>query len=99
MMWTEYWVWFAAALVLGILEILAPGYILLGFALAAGVIGALFYIDGGVGSYLATSLPITLAVFAATSGDDLGWGCAGWQHDLGHRRRGWADCRGPLGGF
>lgn len=67
MMWTEYWVWFAAALVLGILEILAPGYILLGFALAAGVIGALFYIDGGVGSYLATSLPITLAVFAATS--------------------------------
>lgn len=67
MMWTEYWVWFAAALVLGILEILAPGYILLGFALAAGVIGAIFYIDGGVGSYLATSLPITLVVFAATS--------------------------------
>ncbi len=67
MMWTEYWVWFAAALVLGILEILAPGYILLGFAIAAGVIGAVFYIDGGLGSYLAGSLPITLVVFAAMS--------------------------------
>jgi len=31
------------------------------------VIGGVFYIDGGVGSYLATSLPMTLVVFAATS--------------------------------
>ncbi len=67
MMWTEYWVWFAAALVLGILEILAPGYILLGFAIAAGLMGLAFYIDGGLGSYLATSLPITLALFAGVS--------------------------------
>lgn len=65
MVWSDYWVWFAAALVLGILEILAPGYILLGFALAAGVLGAVFYFDGGLGAYLSQSLPITLVVFAA----------------------------------
>ncbi|MEM7472767.1 MAG: hypothetical protein AAF340_15560 [Pseudomonadota bacterium] len=67
MMWFDYWVWVAAALVLGILEILAPGFILLGFAIGAGVVGAIFYIDGGLGSYLAGSLPITLVLFAAIS--------------------------------
>lgn len=63
MNWSDYWVWFAAAIVLGILEILAPGYILLGFAIAAGLMGFVFLLDGGIGSYLATSLPITLVIF------------------------------------
>ncbi len=61
--WSEYWVWFAAAIVLGILEILAPGYILLGFAIAAGLMGFIFLFDGGIGAYLASSLPVTLVVF------------------------------------
>jgi membrane protein implicated in regulation of membrane protease activity len=65
MVWSDYWVWFAAALVLGILEILAPGYILLGFAIAAGIIGTILYIDGGLSAYLAQSLPVTLVAFAA----------------------------------
>ncbi len=64
MSWADYWVWFAAALGLGILEILAPGYILLGFAIAAAVLGVVFYVDAGIGTYLAASLPITLVVFA-----------------------------------
>lgn len=64
MSWADYWVWFAAAIILGILEILAPGYILLGFALAALVMGFVFLMDLGIGSYLAGSLPITLVVFA-----------------------------------
>lgn len=63
--WSAYWVWYAGALVLAILEILVPGYILLGFALSAGVIGTLFYFGGGLGAYLASSLPITLVAFAA----------------------------------
>ncbi len=67
MTWSDYWVWFAAAIALGILEILAPGYILLGFAIAAGLIGVVFMIDGGLGSYLATSLPITLVIFGAVA--------------------------------
>lgn len=65
MVWSDYWVWFAAALVLGILEILAPGYILLGFAIAAGAVGGLFLAGGGVAEYLASSMPITLVLFAA----------------------------------
>ena len=64
MSWADYWVWFAAAIILGILEILAPGYILLGFALAALMMGFVFLMDLGIGSYLAGSLPITLVVFA-----------------------------------
>jgi membrane protein implicated in regulation of membrane protease activity len=64
MHWSDTWVWFAAALVLGILEILAPGYILLGFALAAGVIGVGFWMGGGVAAFLASSLPITLVILA-----------------------------------
>lgn len=64
MNWSDYWVWFAAAIILGILEILAPGYILLGFAIAALMMGFVFLLDLGVGSYLAGSLPMTLVIFA-----------------------------------
>lgn len=60
--WSAPWVWFAAALILGILELLAPGFILLGFALAAGVIGLGLYF--GV---IAPSLPVTLVIFAVAS--------------------------------
>ncbi len=67
MHWSDTWVWFAAALGLGILEILAPGYILLGFALAAGLIGVGFWIGGGLGAFLAESLPVTLVIFAVLS--------------------------------
>lgn len=67
MNWSDTWVWFAAAIGLGILEILAPGYILLGFALAAGVIGVGFWMGGGIAAFLAGSLPVTLVIFAAIS--------------------------------
>lgn len=64
---SDYWVWFAGALVLGILEILAPGYILLGFALSAAVIGVVFALGGPFAEYLTGSMPITLVVFAAVA--------------------------------
>jgi len=67
MEWSDYWVWFAAALILGILEGMAPGYILLGFALAAGVIGAFLALGGAPAAFLAGSLPITLVIFAAVA--------------------------------
>ncbi|MEM9433732.1 MAG: hypothetical protein AAGA12_07395 [Pseudomonadota bacterium] len=60
----HYLIWFAAALVLGILEVLIPGYILLGFALAAGVMGLIFLAGGPFAAYLSASFPITLVVFA-----------------------------------
>ena len=45
-MWGEWWVWAAAALALGILELLAPAYVFLGFAVG-GVVMALALLVGG----------------------------------------------------
>ena len=42
----EWWVWAVAALVLGILEILAPAFLLLGFAIGAGVMAGQLLIGG-----------------------------------------------------
>lgn len=67
MSWDVWWIWAAAALVLGIVEILAPGFFFLGFAIGAGVI-ALLLAFGGPGVALVTStLPLLLVVFAVVS--------------------------------
>ena len=64
MTWDDYRIWLAAALILGILEIVAPAWILLGFALAAGAVGALLALGGAPAAFLAGSLPVPLAIFA-----------------------------------
>lgn len=57
-----WWVWLSAALVLGVIEVLAPGFIFLGFAISAVVMAAL----AGLG--LIPSTPFaTLAMFAILS--------------------------------
>ncbi|PTX58126.1 hypothetical protein C8N43_2803 [Litoreibacter ponti] len=66
-LWNQYWVWFALALGLGILEILVPGYILLGFALAAAAIGVIFAAGVGPADMMMGSLPITLTFYGAAS--------------------------------
>lgn len=40
-LWTTWWVWVAGGLVLGILEIFAPGFFFLGFAIGAVVMGVI----------------------------------------------------------
>lgn len=60
--WLTWWLWLAAALVLGILEIVLPGFIFLGFAIGAAVTGLLLILPG-----VAPSLPILLMIFAALS--------------------------------
>ena len=57
-----WWVWMAAALVLAILEVLAPGFIFLGFAIGAAVVGLMVL---GPASLL--SAPMLLLMFAALS--------------------------------
>ncbi|TXI05120.1 MAG: hypothetical protein E6Q73_02370 [Pseudorhodobacter sp.] len=61
-MWNVWWVWIVAGFALGVLEILAPGYIFLGFAMGALLTGVLlgFGVLGG-------SLPLLLMVFALLS--------------------------------
>ncbi len=55
-----WWVWLAAAFVLGILEIAAPAFILLGFAIGAAVMAL-------VVAVATPSLPATLLIFAVVS--------------------------------
>ncbi|WP_050527011.1 NfeD family protein [Pseudorhodobacter aquimaris] len=56
-----WWVWIVLGFALGVLEVLAPGYIFLGFALGAMATGIL------VGLGVLGSLPMTLLVFALAS--------------------------------
>jgi membrane protein implicated in regulation of membrane protease activity len=59
---TTWWVWLAAALVLAILEVLAPGFVFLGFAAGAAIVGLMLL---GPASLL--SVPVLLLIFAALS--------------------------------
>ncbi len=59
--WTVWWAWVVLGFLLGILEVLAPGYIFLGFAIGAVLTGVV----AGLG--LTVSLPLLLLVFAVAS--------------------------------
>lgn len=61
-LWQEWWVWMVAGAVLAILEVLLPGFILLGFALGAALTGTLLWF--GV---LGGSLGLLLLVFGIAS--------------------------------
>lgn len=61
-LWAEWWVWMSGALILATLEVLIPGYIFLGFAMGAGIMGLLILFG-----ITAKGLALTLAVFALLS--------------------------------
>lgn len=61
-LWTQWWVWMSAAVVLATLEVILPGYIFLGFALGAAVMGLLIMV--GIS---AKGLALTLLIFALMS--------------------------------
>ncbi len=60
--WLTWWIWLAGALALGILELVLPGFIFLGFAIGAAITGLILVIPG-----VAPSLPILLLIFAVLS--------------------------------
>jgi len=62
MIWSLWWVWVAGGFALGILEVLMPGYIFLGFAIGAMLTGALVWLG-----LMGPSLPALLVVFAVAS--------------------------------
>ncbi len=62
MIYTLWWVWGAAALVLGIAEVMIPGFIFLGFAIGAFLVAMLLLNTG-----LALTLPPLLLIFAGLS--------------------------------
>ncbi len=66
-MWASWWVWLSGAVVLGILEVIVPGYIFLGFAIGAAITGLLFLAGGPLAAWLAGSWAVTALVFAVLS--------------------------------
>lgn len=80
-LWSEWWAWFAAALILAILEVAAPGFIFLGFAIGAGLVGVLLLTP------LTPGLPALLAIFAILS--LVAWGAlrSGFRGEGGQARR------------
>jgi membrane protein implicated in regulation of membrane protease activity len=60
--WSLWWVWGAAALVLAILEVMVPGFVFLGFAVGALAVTLLLLNTG-----MALGLPLLLLIFAALS--------------------------------
>ncbi|PTV95082.1 hypothetical protein C8J27_10524 [Rhodobacter aestuarii] len=62
MSWQEPWIWVVAGVLLGALEMLLPGFILLGFAVGAILVGGLLWI-GVIGD----SLPLAVLVLALSA--------------------------------
>ena len=60
--WSIWWLWAAAALLLAIIEVLAPGFVFLGFAIGAAAVSLILLNTG-----LYIDLPMLLLIFAALS--------------------------------
>ena len=61
-LWQLWWVWIAGALLLGITEIVLPGFLALGFAIGGALVGLLLVVAPGV-----MGLPALLALWATLS--------------------------------
>lgn len=61
-MWAVWWVWVVAGFGLGVLEVLVPGFIFLGFAIGAVLTGVLV----GLG-FLGGNIPALMLAFAVLS--------------------------------
>ena len=60
-MWSVWWVWVGAGLALAILEVFAPAFVFVGFAIGAVVVGGLLALGLGI------TLPWLLVTFAVVS--------------------------------
>ena len=67
MWWSEWWVWMSAAFGFAILEMLGPGFLFLGFAIGAGIVGTALLVGGPLAWGFGASLPMLLVVFCALS--------------------------------
>ncbi|SMR82428.1 hypothetical protein SAMN04488030_2780 [Aliiroseovarius halocynthiae] len=61
MLWSVWWAWIGGAIALVILEILAPGYVFLGFAIGASAVGILLALG------ISLSLPVMLVILGAVA--------------------------------
>ena len=63
MIWASGWIWIIIGLVLAVLELLAPGHVFLGIAIACGLAGLVL-----LAGVTAPSLPVLLLIVAVLSG-------------------------------
>jgi len=67
-LWEQWWVWMSGAVLLATLEVLAPGYIFLGFAIGALALGLLILINiplGGLATMLLVFALLSLGAYLA----------------------------------
>ena len=65
--WREWWAWGLLAALMGILELVLPGYIFLGFAISAAAMAGVFLIGEPVSGWLPEGLPALAVIFAVLS--------------------------------
>lgn len=65
--WREWWAWGMLAALMGILELIVPGYIFLGFSIGAIAMAGAFLIGEPVAGWLPEGLPALALVFAVLS--------------------------------
>ena len=65
--WREWWAWGMLAAVMGILELIVPGYLFLGFSIGAIVMAGLFLMGDPVAGWLPEGLPGLLLLLAVLS--------------------------------
>jgi len=66
-MWSDWWIWMSGAVVLGILEVIVPGYVFVGFGVGAAVTGLVFLVGGPLAAWLMTSWSMTALFFSIVS--------------------------------
>ena len=66
-MWGEWWVWGVAAIALAVGEVILPSFVLLGFAIGAGVVALVLLVGGPIAVWLGGSIPVLLLAFAVVS--------------------------------
>lgn len=66
-MLAQWWLWMSAGLVLAIVEIFAPGFFFLGFAIGAAVTGLILLAGGPLASWLVGSTAYLIVFFAIVS--------------------------------
>lgn len=71
-MWADWWLWVAAGILLAGAEVLAPGYVFLGFSLGAVATGTVLGLGGPFAAHVAADVARVLVLFAVASA--VGWG-------------------------
>jgi inner membrane protein len=66
-MLAQWWVWLSAGVVLAIIEVFAPGFFFLGFAVGAAVTGLILLAGGPLATWLAGSVAYLFVFFAIVS--------------------------------